>query len=111
MANHAARPRALFLLFAASALGAALTATSCGDDLPSDTVSSSSGSSSGSGSSSSSSGVGGSGGTGGGGGAPDCYMNPMTHVEIINACTDAERVDKTPDLPLLGADGGLPPLP
>lgn len=41
----------------------------------------------------------------------DCYPDPKTHEEIINACTDASRVDKKPVLPLLTADGGLPPLP
>jgi hypothetical protein len=45
-------------------------------------------------------------------GAPsDCVMNPTTHLEIINACTDAVRITKNPTLPLLLADGGLPPLP
>lgn len=45
--------------------------------------------------------------------APDlgCYLNPQTHIEIINACTDAQAVDKTPVLPLLHPDGTLPPLP
>lgn len=39
---------------------------------------------------------------------PECYTNPKTHYEIINACTDAARVDKKPTgLPFL-ADGGLP---
>jgi hypothetical protein len=43
---------------------------------------------------------------------PDnCFMNPTTHFEIINACTDAARVDKKVSLPLLLADGGLPPPP
>ena len=42
---------------------------------------------------------------------PDCYPAPKTHLEIINACTDAERIDAKPVLPLLTADGGLPPLP
>ncbi|MFT3925644.1 MAG: hypothetical protein QM778_24095 [Myxococcales bacterium] len=42
---------------------------------------------------------------------PDCFANPKTHLEIINACSDAERVEANPVLPLLGADGGLPPLP
>jgi hypothetical protein len=51
------------------------------------------------------------GGAGGAGGAPDCYMNPKTHFEIINACTDADKQDKKPTLPLEYADGGLPPLP
>lgn len=44
-------------------------------------------------------------------GAPsDCFMNPQTHDEIINACTDAVRITKNPSLPLLAPDGGLPPL-
>jgi hypothetical protein len=56
-------------------------------------------------------------GTDGGGptlpdGAPsDCYLNPTTHLEIINACTDAVKITKNPTLPLLYPDGGLPPLP
>jgi hypothetical protein len=56
-------------------------------------------------------------GTDGGGptlpdGAPsDCYLNPTTHLEIINACTDAVKITKNPSLPLLLTDGGLPPLP
>lgn len=41
----------------------------------------------------------------------DCFPNPTTHDEIINACTDAQKFDKTPNLPKLLADGGLPPLP
>jgi hypothetical protein len=44
-------------------------------------------------------------------GTPACFVNPKTHQEIINACTDAEFIDKTPVLPLLLPDGGLPPLP
>ncbi|HEY8075240.1 MAG TPA: hypothetical protein VIF62_14045 [Labilithrix sp.] len=45
-------------------------------------------------------------------GAPaDCYMNPTTHFEIINACTTAVKITKNPTLPLLYADGGLPPTP
>lgn len=48
---------------------------------------------------------------GGGDGGPDCFMNPKTHFEIINACTDAKKITKNPDLPLLLEDGGLPPLP
>ena len=46
-----------------------------------------------------------------GGEAADCVKDPKTHVEIINACTDAEPVDKDPVLPLLLDDGSLPPLP
>ena len=46
-------------------------------------------------------------------GPPDaaCFTNPTTHYEIINACTNAQAVDKHPNLPLLLPDGGLPPLP
>lgn len=46
-------------------------------------------------------------------GPPDaaCFTNPTTHYEIINACTNAQFVDKHPNLPLQYADGGLPPLP
>jgi hypothetical protein len=56
-------------------------------------------------------------GTDGGGptlpdGAPsDCFMNPKTHLEIINACTNAVKITKNPTLPLLLPDGGLPPTP
>ena len=34
-------------------------------------------------------------------GAPpyDCVLNPNTHAEIINACTDAIRIEKHPELP------------
>jgi hypothetical protein len=41
----------------------------------------------------------------------DCFTNPKTHFEIINACTDAQKIDKQPSLPLLLPDGGLPPPP
>ena len=40
-----------------------------------------------------------------------CYSHPQTHAQIINACTDAGSIDKSPVLPLLQPDGGLPPLP
>ncbi|MDC3981732.1 hypothetical protein [Polyangium jinanense] len=53
----------------------------------------------------------GAGGSGGAGGEPECFPEPTSHVEIINACTDAEKVDKAVNLPLLNADGSLPPLP
>jgi len=44
-------------------------------------------------------------------GAPkDCFDDPKTHFEIINACTNAVRVPKNPTLPTLLPDGGLPPL-
>ncbi|NJM91228.1 MAG: hypothetical protein HC863_02990 [Myxococcales bacterium] len=44
---------------------------------------------------------------------PQCFTNPTTHEELINACTtaDVEKIDKKPTLPLLPADGTLPPLP
>jgi hypothetical protein len=84
-------------------LGAACLAIGCEEENPSTT---------GSTSSSSSSGAGGSGGSGGAGGAASgCFTNPQTHDEIINACTDAEKIDKIVKLPLLEADGSLPPLP
>ncbi len=41
----------------------------------------------------------------------DCFTNPRTHEEIINACTTAQKITKTPTLPLLLPDGGLPPVP
>ena len=46
-------------------------------------------------------------------GPPDaaCFTNPTTHYEIINACTNAQFVDKHPNLPLQYPDGGLPPMP
>jgi hypothetical protein len=41
-----------------------------------------------------------------------CFTNPQTYLEIINACTDAEAIDKVVDLsPMSLADGGLQPLP
>ncbi len=43
--------------------------------------------------------------------AGTCFANPTTHEEIINQCTTAVGVAKSPVLPLLLADGGLPPLP
>jgi hypothetical protein len=43
--------------------------------------------------------------------APSCVMNPMTHLELINACTTADSVDKTPQYPVLAPNGQLPPLP
>lgn len=42
---------------------------------------------------------------------PDCFDNPMSNYEIINACTTAEKIKKTAVLPLLNADGTLPSLP
>jgi hypothetical protein len=43
-------------------------------------------------------------------GVADCVTNPTTSTDILNACTDAGFIDKTPVLPKLQADGGLPPL-
>ena len=40
-----------------------------------------------------------------------CFTNPMTHNEIINACTTAQKIYKNSHPPLLGSDGSLPPLP
>jgi len=45
-----------------------------------------------------------------GSGVKDCFDNPKTHEEIINACTDAAKIDKKPVLPRLGPNGELPPL-
>jgi hypothetical protein len=41
-----------------------------------------------------------------------CFTNPTTHNQIINACTDSGvlKIDKNPDVPLLGPNGELPPL-
>ncbi len=44
----------------------------------------------------------------------DCFAGtPVTHEQIINACTDSSvtRIIKHPNLPLLNSDGSLPPLP
>jgi hypothetical protein len=113
-ANALPRGRTLLLL-ASFALGAAALGSACGDDLPSDTTTSTTTGDSTTTTSTTTSSTGGTGGggTGGGGtgGAPDCYTNPMTHLEIINACTDAQKIDAMPVLPLLEMDGGLPPLP
>jgi hypothetical protein len=118
-----------FAILASLACAAAFAGGACGDTVPSDqtgsTTSSSHSSSTGAGggttsgpsSTASSGGTGGKGAGGSGaggsgtGGAPDCYPNPTTYLEIINACTNAQKVDLNPVLPLLQADGGLPPLP
>jgi len=49
--------------------------------------------------------------TDGGSTDADCFTNPQTHDEIINACTTAQKVYKNPTLPLTLPDGGLAPLP
>jgi hypothetical protein len=44
--------------------------------------------------------------------SPACFTNPQTYLQIINACTDAQAIDKTDDLSTMNlADGGLQPLP
>ena len=44
--------------------------------------------------------------------AAPCSTNPQTYLEIINACTDAQAIDKVVNLsPMNLADGGLQPLP
>ncbi len=47
---------------------------------------------------------------GGDAGPLDCVVNPKTHLEIINGCTNAVKITKNPVLPRLLPDGGLPPL-
>jgi hypothetical protein len=42
---------------------------------------------------------------------PGCSSTPTTHLELINACTTAVAIVRTPTLPLLQPDGGVPPLP
>ncbi len=42
---------------------------------------------------------------------PGCVSHPTTHLEIINACTTAVAIVRTPTLPLLQSDGGVPSLP
>jgi len=42
---------------------------------------------------------------------PECYTNPMTHVEIINGCTTAQSVTKMPFYPAKAPNGMLPNLP
>ncbi len=41
----------------------------------------------------------------------NCFTNPQTHEEIINACTSAQKIYKSTTLPLLDAHGALPALP
>ena len=43
-----------------------------------------------------------------------CVMNPMTSVELLNACTTAQTGDPNKDAPYfpsLAPNGNLPPLP
>jgi len=55
-------------------------------------------------------GGGGVGKSGSGGGSTDCVTSPKTSTEILNACTDAEHIDKDSNPPRLLPDGGVPPL-
>jgi len=43
----------------------------------------------------------------------DCFTNPdpNSHVQIINACTTAQKIYKDSNPPLLNPNGTLPPLP
>lgn len=105
------RPTRINHVAGVGAAGFALAAMIACDDLSSTVKegppgSSSSGASSSGGSSSAGSSSGGS-----SSGGADCVVDPKTHVEIINACTDAQKVDKNPDLPKLLPGGALPPLP
>lgn len=43
--------------------------------------------------------------------AQTCFMNPTTHVQIINACTTAQAIDITPFYPSSAPGGTLPSLP
>ncbi|MCC6644318.1 MAG: hypothetical protein IT374_01945 [Polyangiaceae bacterium] len=82
-------------VWAASSLLLALGACG-GDDAPSDAT----------GAAGAGNGAGGAGGQ-----AAPCSTAPKTHVELINACTDAQAIEVHPVLPLLQPDGSLPPLP
>ena len=41
----------------------------------------------------------------------NCFTNPTTHKEIINACTNAQKIERNVTPPLLNEDGSLPALP
>lgn len=44
--------------------------------------------------------------------AATCFSGtPITHEQIINACTSAQGIDKSSKPALLLPDGSLPPLP
>ena len=47
----------------------------------------------------------------GGGPDADCFTNPTTHVQIINACTNAQHVSRPATVPGQLPDGALPALP
>lgn len=40
-----------------------------------------------------------------------CFENPQTHEEIINACTEAQKIYKDSHPALMNPDGTLPSLP
>jgi len=91
----------------------ALGGVACDDDDDDDTAGESG---SGAGAGGSSSGESGSGASGASGAGEEDAGTAgsgaaATHLEIINAPTDAEKVEVDPVLPLLNADGSLPPLP
>jgi hypothetical protein len=46
------------------------------------------------------------------GGPTDCVQNPVTYLDIINACTGpgVTKIEKNPTLDKLLPDGGLPPV-
>jgi hypothetical protein len=46
-------------------------------------------------------------------GGPDasCFTNPQSYIEIINACTTAQKIYRNTHPPLEGSDGSLPSLP
>lgn len=54
---------------------------------------------------------GGDGGDGASGGTLDCFTDPQTHEEIINACTDAESVDKVEQVGIWDEGEPLQALP
>jgi hypothetical protein len=91
--------RILSLLAPFALIGAALVYTACGDD-DNAVVETTPDAGPGTGSD---------GGTNPDGGQKDCFDNPTTHFEIINACTTATRIDRPQTKSSkLQADGGLP---
>jgi hypothetical protein len=104
----------LFLLGAATLATGALGVACSNDDTPHEVivVDSGTGTKDSGGTSTVDSSAGGDSGGGGTDAAePECFTNPQNHHQLLNACTDAARVDKTVTLPNLLPDGGLPPLP
>jgi hypothetical protein len=111
MTSTARAPAALLAVL--TLVGACMVYGACSDDSsavkePSPDAGGTS--SSGTTSSGSTSGSSGNNPDGGDGGPTDCVQNPTTHLEIINACTNATQITKNPTLNKLLSDGGLPPL-